>query len=178
MSLREAVMAELAVEPGISHHIYLRLDRRLGDAAELSDGLVRLHLRNAVKRGEATVAVEDGHSVFTIAEPGRERVSDWLAGTDTENQRYVHDLALRLLFVSDRTRSELRAALDAELSSCAVRAATLRAQIETARQTGTRDATELHFLEYQLAHLAADLTWLADARELLAEAALRTRKAS
>ena len=170
MSLRNAVLAEVARAPGRSHEVFRRLKDGLGEFWPVNDGNVFQMLTSSVDKGGLGASVgPDGRAVYTITDAGRGEIDSWLHEDGADPAPARNELYLKLAYLEGPPPPELVHAVEDQLHKSLRASRRIRALAQDAKPGG-----RTIMLAGVLAHAEADIAWLEDARkglERLARAA-------
>ncbi len=178
MAARHAVLALLLDRPGHPYDLAARFDHRVGKAWALKRGQVYLTLQRLEREGLVEVAGRRGAgvhagSIFRATERGRRAFEDWLLTRDAGPVPPLRgDLLIKLAFGRPEHAPHLVELLAARQRETR---ALLREHVDAARRVVDATCTHEPWRDLRLevlhgapiAHLEAELQWLARVRALL-----------
>lgn len=169
MSTREALLSLLEPAPAYGYTLKQDYDRWFGRRRPMAFGQVYATLASLEKQGLADLAsVEEGQGpqrrLYEITDAGVQAVDDWVWSPDPPDQFASSSLCARLTAALLSGRDPVRV-VAAQREVHLTRMRELQAQRRHARGPEVLSAT------YELAHLDADLRWLDQSRQRIAEAA-------
>ena len=168
MSLGTVLLGVLATGPAHGYDLKRAHDDRFPAARPLAYGQVYATLSRLQRDGlvEAVETRQDAgpeRTVYALTDAGREELRRWLDETEQPGP-YAADELVRKTITALHTGADSREFLLRQRSVHLEAMRALTRQRAAAAETGTRIA-----LDHTLAHLDADLRWLEETRERIAQ---------
>ncbi|MCC7075993.1 MAG: helix-turn-helix transcriptional regulator [Acidimicrobiia bacterium] len=164
MSLRNAILGEVGLDPGSSSQVHRRLQARMGDYWPVNDGQVYQVLTSAVAAGLATADPDEtGKPVYALTDEGREQVARWFDEDFAKATPQRSELYLKLDLLGEGVPEGLVHAVQDQLHHTARAARKVR---KVLKQDNLEEFRALS-LRGVLAHLEVDVEWLTEVLDAL-----------
>ena len=169
MTVRQSILAILAVGPCYGYQLRAEFDRRTGSTRPLNVGqiyttLERLERDGLVRRGETDA---EGHLYWEITDDGRTAVTDWFS-EPVEGSRGLRDeLAVKIAIASTLPGVDASAVVDGQRSSAQARLEVLGAAVFAGAQGGAEELAWGLLRDGMVIDTESELRWLDRCAEVL-----------